>query len=85
MRILFLVVLVLALSLQPVRAGSPESFETEEYWASEALDIINASQAYALGYTGLGQTVGVLEGKFGEVCPSLPEAKTKTVSGCSPA
>ena len=61
MRILFLVVLVLALSLQPVRAGSPESFETEEYWASEALDIINASQAYALGYTGLGQTVGVLD------------------------
>ena len=61
MRILFLVVLVLALSLQPVRAGSPESFETEEYWASEALDIINASQAYDLGYTGLGQTVGVLD------------------------
>ena len=71
MRILFLVVLVLALSLQPVRAGSPESFETEEYWASEALDIINASQAYALGYTGLGQTVGVLDSPVRVTHPEL--------------
>ena len=71
MRILFLVVLVLALSLQPVRAGSPESFETEEYWASEALDIINASQAYALGYTGFGQTVGVLDSPVRVTHPEL--------------
>lgn len=71
MRILFLVVLVLALSPQPVRAGSPESFETEEYWASEALDIINASQAYALGYTGLGQTVGVLDSPVRVTHPEL--------------
>ena len=71
MRILFLVVLVLALSLQPVRADSPESFETEEYWASEALDIINASQAYALGYTGLGQTVGVLDSPVRVTHPEL--------------
>ena len=71
MRILFLVVLVLALSLQPALAAPKESFETEEYWASEALDIINASQAYALGYTGLGQTVGVLDSPVRVTHPEL--------------
>ena len=62
MRLLVLVVFILAFfSLQTVQAASEQSFETEEYKASGALDIINAAQAYALGYTGLGQTVGVLD------------------------
>ena len=49
--------------LNPLEAEalSKESFETDEYKASGTLDIINASQAYALGYTGLGQTIGVLD------------------------
>ena len=62
MRALALVVFILVIfSLQTAQAASPESFETYEYKASGALDIINASQAYALGYTGLGQTVGVID------------------------
>lgn len=71
MRILFLVVLVLALSLQPALAAPKESFETEEYKASWALDIINASQAYALGYTGLGETIGVLDSPVRVTHPEL--------------
>ena len=71
MRTLFLVVLVLALSLQPALAAPKESFETEEYKASWALDIINASQAYALGYTGLGETIGVLDSPVRVTYPEL--------------
>lgn len=71
MRILFLVVLVLALSLQPALAAPKESFETEEYKASWALDIINASEAYALGYTGLGETIGVLDSPVRVTHPEL--------------
>lgn len=72
MRLLALVVFILAiLSLQPIQAASEQSFETNEYRASGALDIINASQAYALGYTGLGQTVGVLDSPVRVTHPEL--------------
>lgn len=39
----------------------PTDFETNEYFLSGALDIINASEAYDLGYTGKGQTVGIID------------------------
>ena len=61
-----------ALSLQLVLAGSilagsvlaasAEHFETEEYAMSGGLECINASAAYALGWTGKGVTVGVMDG-----------------------
>ena len=40
------------------RAAAPSDFETEEYFKSTGLDIINASTAYSKGYTGKGITVG---------------------------
>lgn len=43
------------------RADEAETFKTSEYFASGALDIINAADAYALGYTGKGQVVGILD------------------------
>ncbi len=42
-------------------AAPAASFLTDEYYASGALDLINAAEAYALGYTGLGQVVGVID------------------------
>ncbi|MBR4909198.1 MAG: autotransporter domain-containing protein [Acidaminococcaceae bacterium] len=42
-----------------VRAAVPSDFETEEYFKSTGLDIINASSAYSKGYTGRGITVGI--------------------------
>lgn len=42
----------LALSFSSQVTASPADFETEEYKSSGALDIIKASQAYDLGYTG---------------------------------
>lgn len=41
------------------RAADPSDFETEEYFKSTGLDIINASTAYSKGYTGKGITVGI--------------------------
>jgi subtilase-type serine protease len=42
-------------------AQSAASFETPEYFASGALKQINASSAYAAGFTGKGVTVGVID------------------------
>lgn len=42
-------------------ASAQESFKTEEYGASGALDLVNAAEAYAQGYTEIGQTIGVLD------------------------
>lgn len=39
----------------------PADFETPEYFANWGLDAINASTAYAKGYTGAGVTVGVVD------------------------
>ena len=41
------------------RAAAPSDFETEEYFKSNGLDIINASTAYSKGYTGQSVTVGI--------------------------
>ena len=36
-----------------------KDFQTDEYYASNGLDIINAAEAYSKGYTGKGITIGV--------------------------
>ena len=50
-----------AFSLAGPALVAPIDFEGEEYHESGALDVINASDAYALGYTGKGQTIGILD------------------------
>lgn len=45
----------------PAAAQSVSSFQTPEYYASKALDQINAASAYAQGFTGKGVTVGVID------------------------
>lgn len=45
----------------PVAAATPDTFKTPEYDRSGALDVINAAEAYARGYTGAGVTVGVID------------------------
>jgi subtilisin family serine protease len=42
----------------PLYSASIEEFQTEEYYASN-LDLINAAEAYAKGYTGKGITIGI--------------------------
>ena len=56
------------------RAAEPSDFETPEYFKSAGLDVINASAAYAKGYTGKGVTVGVSDEP---VNFSSPEFSTK--------
>ena len=40
-------------------AANASEFETPEYFAGHGLDVVNAAEAYAKGYTGKGVTVGV--------------------------
>ncbi|MGI6657693.1 MAG: S8 family serine peptidase [Desulfobulbus sp.] len=42
-------------------AASADSFKTNEYLNSTGLDFIRAADAYALGYTGAGITIGVID------------------------
>ena len=41
--------------------ANPEDFETPEYLANQGLRLIYASEAYALGYTGRGITLGIAD------------------------
>ena len=41
--------------------ANPADFETPEYQANQGLRLIYASEAYALGYTGLGITLGIAD------------------------
>lgn len=45
--------MIILLPMQ-TKASDQESFKTEEYGASGALDLVNAAEAYAQGYTGIG-------------------------------
>lgn len=62
MRHSFLFFLLSLSSIQALASSNPQNaFKTEEFQASRALEVINAADAYALGYTGVGQTVGILD------------------------
>lgn len=41
--------------------GAASDFQTAEYFNQEGLNLINAAEAYSLGYTGAGVRVGVLD------------------------
>ena len=43
----------------PANSASIEEFQTEEYYGSGGLDLINAAEAYSKGYTGKGITIGI--------------------------
>ena len=43
----------------PADSASIEEFKTKEYYGSGGLDLINAAEAYAKGYTGKGITIGI--------------------------
>ena len=62
--------MIILLPMQ-TKASDQESFKTEEYGASGALDLVNAADAYAHGYAGLGQTLGVLDTTLRVYYPEL--------------
>ncbi|MBQ2593854.1 MAG: S8 family serine peptidase, partial [Candidatus Riflebacteria bacterium] len=47
------------LSSFPLYSASIEEFQTEEYYGSGGLDLINAAEANSKGYTGKGVTIGI--------------------------
>jgi subtilase-type serine protease len=51
--------------------GAASDFETPEYFRQEGLALINASEAYALGYTGAGVRVGVFDSGIDALHPEF--------------
>ena len=48
-------------SLPLTAAQSQADFQDTEYYASKGLDLINAAEAYAMGYTGKAVTLGICD------------------------
>ncbi len=55
----------------PALAATASSFETPEYLNQEGLALINAAEAYALGYTGAGVRVGVYDSGIDALHPEF--------------
>ena len=53
------------------KTASPESFKNPEYFNSTGLDLIRAADAYALGYTGAGITLGITDSPLRTDHPEL--------------
>ena len=62
-------------------AADASAFETPEYFAGRGLNAINASAAYAKGYTGQGVTVGISDEP---ISFASPEFSTKRNSSYAP-
>ena len=56
-------------------AASAEDFRDAEYFGSDGLDLVNAADAYAKGFTGKGVTIGVLDQPINFLHPKF-SAKT---------
>lgn len=52
-------------------AQAQSSFETREYFNQTGLGMINASEAYGLGYTGKGVTIGILDSGISALHPEF--------------
>ena len=48
-------------SLPVVQAQSAADFQDAEYYKGHGLELINAADAYAMGYTGQGVTIGICD------------------------
>lgn len=62
----FFIYIIMASSLiaAPVAAMNMSEFETSEYQANWGLGAINASMAYAKGWTGKGVLIGIIDGGY---------------------
>ena len=52
-------------------AASADDFRDVEYFGSEGLDLVNAADAYAKGFTGKGITIGVLDQPINFLHPKI--------------
>ena len=70
---------LLGLAALPVaQAASVQDWKTKEYRRQPGLEMIRAAEAYALGYTGKGVTVGYLDSG---IAASHPELSSAIVGG----
>lgn len=55
----------------PAASATASSFETSEYLNQEGLGLINAAEAYAIGYTGAGVRVGIFDSGIDALHPEF--------------
>ncbi|MEP1832616.1 MAG: S8 family peptidase [Hyphomonas sp.] len=67
----------------PASIAAPEQFETREYNATVGLPMIGASAAYAIGATGQGQTVAVIDTGTESDHPDLQGAVVQMFDVCA--
>lgn len=53
-----------AVSITPPPTADPNSFRTADYLRTGVLDAVHAADAYSLGYTGQGVTIGIVDFNF---------------------
>ena len=64
-------------------AQAAADFQDAEYYASNGLDIINAADAYALGYTGKGITLGICDQPTNFLSPEFNQKKNSAMINVS--
>ncbi len=60
-KVIVIAAAITMLSSFPLYSASIEEFQTKEYYGSGGLELINAAEAYAKGYTGKGITIGITD------------------------
>ena len=72
------IALALATGSLPIAAAqSVTDFQDAEYYKSTGLDLINAAEAYAAGYTGRGVTLGINDEPINFLSPEFSSKKDK--------
>ena len=78
------IALALATGSLPIAAAqSAADFQDAEYYRSGGLDIINAADAYAAGYTGKGVTLGICDLPTNFLNPEFNQKKNSTMINVS--
>ena len=80
---LAIAIALIAGSQTPARAQTAADFQDAEYYASNGLDIINAADAYALGYTGKGITLGICDQPTNFLSPEFNQKKNSAMINVS--
>jgi len=77
------IALALTAGAPAAQAQTAADFQDAEYYASGGLDIINAADAYALGYTGKGITLGICDQPTNFLSPEFSLKKSSKLINSS--
>ena len=82
-QLMLAIALALTAGAPAAQAQTAADFQDAEYYASGGLDIINAADAYALGYTGKGITLGICDQPTNFLSPEFSLKKSSKLINSS--